>query len=106
MRYWLITFILKLVLHKTNVSKCPFHQLPQLHSLKDELTDEDLTTYRNYLQSLYDEMVEQFQNVIVLNIPNWYSNLFEVDAVNCEDDIQEELTELQDDNDGHNAISP
>ncbi|XP_014774807.1 uncharacterized protein LOC106872356 [Octopus bimaculoides] len=43
-------------------------------------------------------MVERFQDVIALNIPNWYSNPFEVDAVDCEDD-QEELIELQNDND-------
>ncbi|XP_014776827.1 SCAN domain-containing protein 3-like [Octopus bimaculoides] len=44
-------------------------------------------------------MVGQFQDVIVVNIPNWYSNPFEVDAVDCEDNIQEELIELQNDND-------
>ncbi|XP_029637467.1 uncharacterized protein LOC115212838 [Octopus sinensis] len=44
-------------------------------------------------------MVERFQDVIALNIPNWYSNPFEVDAVNCEDDLPEELIELQNDND-------
>ncbi|XP_052822280.1 uncharacterized protein LOC106874236 [Octopus bimaculoides] len=68
-------------------------------SLKDELVDEDLTTYRNYLQSLHDNTVERFQDVIALNIPNWYSNPFEVDAVDCEYDVQEELIELQNDND-------
>eukprot|EP00106_Octopus_bimaculoides_P018132 XP_014785574.1 PREDICTED: uncharacterized protein LOC106880222 [Octopus bimaculoides] len=80
--------ILKMVLYKTNISKCQF---PQLDFLKDELKDElDLTTYR---------MVEQFQDVIVLNIPNWYSNPFGVDAVDCEDDVHQELIELQNDND-------
>ncbi|CAI9725975.1 Hypothetical predicted protein [Octopus vulgaris] len=43
-------------------------------------------------------MVGQFEDVIAVNIPNWYSNPFEVDAV-CEDDVQEELIELQNDND-------
>ncbi|CAI9719909.1 Hypothetical predicted protein [Octopus vulgaris] len=96
---FITTFITKLVLYKTNISKHQFRQFPQLDSLKDELVDEDLTTYRNYLQSLHDNMVEQFQDVIVLNIPNWYSNPFEVDAVDCENDVQEELIELQNDND-------
>ncbi|CAI9728353.1 Hypothetical predicted protein [Octopus vulgaris] len=36
----------------------------------DELVDEDLTTYRNYLQSLHDNMLERFQDVNALNIPN------------------------------------
>ncbi|CAI9726368.1 Hypothetical predicted protein [Octopus vulgaris] len=44
-------------------------------------------------------MVERFQDVIALNIPNWYSNPSEVDAVDCEDNIQEELIELKNDND-------
>ncbi|CAI9717402.1 Hypothetical predicted protein [Octopus vulgaris] len=66
---------------------------------KDELVDGDLTTSCNYLQSLHDGMVEQFQGVIALNIPKWYSNPFEVDAVDCEDDVQAELIELQNDND-------
>eukprot|EP00106_Octopus_bimaculoides_P007284 XP_014774726.1 PREDICTED: uncharacterized protein LOC106872303 [Octopus bimaculoides] len=44
-------------------------------------------------------MVEQFQDVIVLNIPDWYSNPFEVDAVDCKDDVLDELIELQIDND-------
>ncbi|XP_036365099.1 uncharacterized protein LOC118766052 [Octopus sinensis] len=89
-------FISKLVLYTTNISK---HQFPQLDSLKDELIDEDLTTYRNYLQSLNDDMVERFQDVIALNIPNWYSNPFELVAVDCEDDVHEELIELRNDND-------
>ncbi|CAI9734544.1 Hypothetical predicted protein [Octopus vulgaris] len=71
----------------------------ELDSLKDELVDEDLTTYRNYLQALHDNMVGRFQDVIAVNIPNWYSNPFEVDAVDCEGDVQEELIELQNDND-------
>ncbi|CAI9734629.1 Hypothetical predicted protein [Octopus vulgaris] len=41
----------------SNISK---RQFPQLDSLKDELVDEDLTTYRSYLQSLHDNMVERF----------------------------------------------
>eukprot|EP00106_Octopus_bimaculoides_P017451 XP_014784893.1 PREDICTED: uncharacterized protein LOC106879725 [Octopus bimaculoides] len=44
-------------------------------------------------------MVEQFQDVIMLNIPNWYRNLFEIDAIDCKDNIQEELIKLQNDND-------
>ncbi|XP_029650763.1 uncharacterized protein LOC115224096 [Octopus sinensis] len=42
--------------------------------------------------------MERFQDVITLNIPNWYSKPFEVQAVDCEDDVQEELIELQNDN--------
>ncbi|CAI9725051.1 Hypothetical predicted protein [Octopus vulgaris] len=81
----------------------PCEEIPLTEKLsldsKGELVDEDLTTYRNYLLSLHDNMVERFQDVIALNIPNWYSNPFEVDAVNCEDDLPEELIELQNDND-------
>ncbi|CAI9719663.1 Hypothetical predicted protein [Octopus vulgaris] len=44
-------------------------------------------------------MVEQFQDVIALNIPNWYNNSFAVDAVDCEDGVLQELIELQNDND-------
>ncbi|CAI9722230.1 Hypothetical predicted protein [Octopus vulgaris] len=55
---FITTFISKLLLYKTNVSKCQFHQFPQLDSLKDELIDENLTTYHNYLESLHDNMVE------------------------------------------------
>ncbi|CAI9714728.1 Hypothetical predicted protein [Octopus vulgaris] len=83
----------------TNISKRHFHQIPQLDSLKDKLVDEELTTYHKYLQSLHDNMVKRFQDVIALNIPNWYSNPFEVDAVDCKDDVQEELIEFQNDND-------
>ncbi|XP_014777393.1 SCAN domain-containing protein 3-like [Octopus bimaculoides] len=88
----------KLVLYMTNISKRQFHQFPQLDSLKDELVDEDLSTYRKYLQSLHDNVVNRFQDVIALNIPNWYSKPFEVNAVDCEDDVQEELIALQNDN--------
>ncbi|XP_029648494.1 SCAN domain-containing protein 3-like [Octopus sinensis] len=84
---------------ETNTSKRQFYQFPEPDSLKDELMDEDLTTYRNYLQSLHDNMVERFQDVIAQNIPNWYRNPFEVDTVDCVDDVQEELIELQNDND-------
>ncbi|CAI9717103.1 Hypothetical predicted protein [Octopus vulgaris] len=96
---FITTFISKLVLYKTNISKRQYHQFQQFDSLKDELLDEDLTTYRNYLQSLHDNMVERFQEVTALNIPNWYSDPFEVDAVDCEDDVQEKLVKLQNDND-------
>ncbi|XP_014785211.1 SCAN domain-containing protein 3-like [Octopus bimaculoides] len=48
-----------------------------------QLIDEDLTTYRNYLQSLHNNMVERFQDVIALNIPNSYSNPSKVDAVDA-----------------------
>ncbi|CAI9719803.1 Hypothetical predicted protein [Octopus vulgaris] len=81
---------------KDYISKRQFHQFPLLDSLKFELIDEDLTTYRNYL---HDNVVERFQDVITLNSPKWYSNPFEVDAVDCEDDVREELIELQNDND-------
>ncbi|XP_029639576.1 uncharacterized protein LOC115214517 [Octopus sinensis] len=88
-----------MVLFKTNIPERQFHQFSQLDSLKDELIDEDLTTYRSYLQSLHDNMVERFHDVIALNIPIWYNNPFEVEADHCEDDVQEELIELQNEND-------
>ncbi|XP_014774388.1 uncharacterized protein LOC106872056 [Octopus bimaculoides] len=44
-------------------------------------------------------MVEQFQDVVAQNIPNWYSNPLEVNAANSEDDVLYELIELQNDND-------
>ncbi|XP_014777964.1 uncharacterized protein LOC106874676 [Octopus bimaculoides] len=44
-------------------------------------------------------MAGRFQDVIALNIPNCYSNLFQVDAVDCENNAQEELIELENDND-------
>ncbi|XP_029632961.1 SCAN domain-containing protein 3-like [Octopus sinensis] len=40
-----------------------------------------------------------FKMFIALNIPKWYSNTFEVDVVDCEDDVHEELIELQNGND-------
>ncbi|CAI9726377.1 Hypothetical predicted protein [Octopus vulgaris] len=83
----------------TNIPERQFHQFSQLDSLKDELIDEDLTTYRSYLQSLHDNMVERFHDVIALNIPIWYNNPFEVEADHCEDDVQGELIELQNEND-------
>ncbi|CAI9727463.1 Hypothetical predicted protein [Octopus vulgaris] len=77
------------------------HEYPNniMKILLSELIDEDLTTYRIHLQSLHDNMQERFQDVIALNIPNWYSNPIEVDVVDCEDDVQMELMELQNDND-------
>ncbi|CAI9715307.1 Hypothetical predicted protein [Octopus vulgaris] len=43
-------------------------------------------------------MMKRYQDVIALNIPNWNSKPFEIDAVDCEDDVQEELIALQNDN--------
>ncbi|XP_014767627.1 zinc finger MYM-type protein 6-like [Octopus bimaculoides] len=95
---FITTFISKLVLYKINISKRQLHQFPQLDPLKDELVDEDIVTYRDNLQPLHDDMTERFQDVITLNIPNWYKKTFEVQAVYCEDDVQKELIELQNDN--------
>ncbi|CAI9722601.1 Hypothetical predicted protein [Octopus vulgaris] len=55
---FITSFILKLMLYKTNLSKRQFHQFPQLDSLKDVLVDEDLATYRSYLQSLHNNTGE------------------------------------------------
>ncbi|XP_036367996.1 uncharacterized protein LOC115223102 [Octopus sinensis] len=89
---FITVFISKSVLYKINISKRRLHQFPQLDSLKDELVDEDIVTYRDYPQSLHDGMMERFQDVITLNIPNWLSKPFEVQAVHCE-----ELIELRND---------
>ncbi|CAI9717266.1 Hypothetical predicted protein [Octopus vulgaris] len=56
---FITTFISKLVLYKTSISKRQFHQFPQLDSLKDELVHEDLTTYRSYLQSLHGKRLRK-----------------------------------------------
>ncbi len=92
-------FISKLSLYKMNISKRQLHQFQHLNTLKNELVDEDIITYRDYLQSLHEDMVQRFQDIIALIVPIWYSNPFEVQAVECDHDIQEEVIQLQNDND-------
>lgn len=77
-----------------NISRCQFHQFQWLNSLKDELVEENTITYCDYLQSLYDDMVQRFQDIIILPIPVGYHNLFEVQVIDCKDDVQEELFDL------------
>ncbi len=44
-------------------------------------------------------MVERFQDIITLPVPVWYNNPFDVQVIDCENDVQEELIDLQNDND-------
>lgn len=52
-----------------NSSRCHLQQFQQLNSLTDELVDEDVIKYYDYLQSFYDDMEELFQDIVALTIP-------------------------------------
>lgn len=63
------------------------------------MVDEDAITYCYFFQSLQDDIVQRFQDIISLAVPVWYKISFEVQVIECEDNMQEESTDLQDDND-------
>ncbi|XP_026579775.1 LOW QUALITY PROTEIN: zinc finger MYM-type protein 6-like [Pseudonaja textilis] len=91
------TFILKLALFKRNIGRCELYQFPSLSELekKGGIQDDDLHVFCDHLDMLHKDMSEQYQDLILMEIPDWVINQF-LDTK--EDGVgEEQLIELKND---------
>lgn len=92
------TFMSKLLLFQRNImGRRDLYQFPSLSELnnKGEIQDDDLRMYCDHLDMLHKDMSERYQDLLLLEIPDWVINPFS----NTEQPgvMEEELIELQND---------
>lgn len=91
------TFISKLTLFKRNIGRRELYQFPSLSELEEKggIQDDDLQVFCDHLDMLHKDMSERYQDLLLMEIPDWVINPFsdpEVDGV-----VEEQLIELQND---------
>ncbi|KAK9396033.1 hypothetical protein NXF25_019394 [Crotalus adamanteus] len=84
-------FIDKLELFRYNLLKRQFHQFPELSSIKDDVTPEDIDRFSNHLNELKLDMEKRFE-ILKLKVYDWMKNPF---TANIEDTTYQELLEIR-----------
>ena len=59
------------------------------------MNDEDLLLYSEYLENMQEDMQTRFSDLLMMDIPAWVTNLFEVNVADVGASLQEALIELQ-----------
>ncbi|XP_018015681.1 protein ZBED8 [Hyalella azteca] len=72
------TFLTKLQLFKRNIASHALYQFPSLSELDKEkgIADDDLQVYCTHLDELHRDMSERFEDILLLEIPDWVINPF------------------------------
>lgn len=72
------TFLAKLQLFKRNIARHALYQFPSLSELDKEkgIPDDDLQVYCTHLDELHRDMSERFEDILLLEIPDWVINPF------------------------------
>nr|XP_049579058.1 protein FAM200A-like [Syngnathus scovelli] len=93
------TFLAKLQLFKRNIARHALYQFPSLSELDKEkgIPDDDLQVYCTHLDELHRDMSERFEDILLLEIPDWVISPF----LNVEGEetgvAEEELISIQND---------
>ncbi|XP_028656972.2 protein ZBED8-like [Erpetoichthys calabaricus] len=90
-----LLFIDKLELLRHNLLKREFHQFPQLSSIKDDATPEDIDRFSSHLNELKLDMEKQFEDILKLKVYDWMKNLFTANIEEADTTCQEELLEIR-----------
>jgi hypothetical protein len=72
------TFIAKLNLFKRNIGRPEMSQFPSLFQLEEQswIKDDDILIYCDHLDVLHKDMLEQFEDLLNMEIPDWVINPF------------------------------
>ncbi|XP_045104398.1 zinc finger BED domain-containing protein 5-like [Portunus trituberculatus] len=72
------TFLAKLQLFKRNIARHALYQFPSLSELDKEkgISDDDLQVYCTHLDELHRDMSKRFEDILLLEIPDWVINPF------------------------------
>ncbi|XP_068225710.1 general transcription factor II-I repeat domain-containing protein 2-like, partial [Palaemon carinicauda] len=93
----IVAFLRKLQLYKNNFRRRAFEQFPCLASVSNDLQDDDLALYVEYMENMHKDMQNRFSDLLVMVIPTWVSIPFEVNVADIDISLQEPLIELQSD---------
>ncbi|XP_068220211.1 uncharacterized protein [Palaemon carinicauda] len=72
-------------------------EFPCLASVSNDLQDEDLALYGEYMENMHKNMQIRFSDLLMMVIPTWVSIPFEVNVADIDISLQEPLIELQSD---------
>uniref|UniRef100_A0A5S6Q6M0 SCAN domain-containing protein 3 n=1 Tax=Trichuris muris TaxID=70415 RepID=A0A5S6Q6M0_TRIMR len=89
-------FVSKPLFYKYNLSREELYNFPNLCEVrnKGQISEEDIEVYWRHLESLHQDFIEWFQDILSLEVPDWITNPFS-GVENAEVQLQEELLELQ-----------
>uniref|UniRef100_A0ABM5G983 Zinc finger MYM-type protein 6-like n=1 Tax=Pogona vitticeps TaxID=103695 RepID=A0ABM5G983_9SAUR len=90
------SFISKLDLLASNMSRQELHQFPSLAN-EHQLQAEDLDIFCCHLKQLKEDMETRFNDLINLKVPTWVVNPFTTDFAHLHPKLQEPLTDLKHD---------
>lgn len=88
-------FIDKLELLRYNLLKREFHQFPELSSIKDDVTPEDIDRFSSHLNELKLDMEKRFEDILKLKVYDWMKNPFTANIEEADTTCQEELLEIR-----------
>ena len=87
----LTLFIKKLDIFRHNLLQGEFHQFPELLTVKNHVTPEDIERFGNHLSELKLDMEKRFCDIFNLKVYDWMINPFTANAANVDVTFQEEL---------------
>ncbi|KFD54691.1 hypothetical protein M513_04391 [Trichuris suis] len=89
-------FVSKLLYFKNSLARGEFYNFPNLCELrrKGRINEQNVEVYWRHLELLHQDFIEQFEDILSLEVPDWITDPFSGDE-NAELQLQEELLELQ-----------
>lgn len=88
-------FIDKLELLRYNLLKREFYHFPELSSIKDYVTPEDIDRFSSHLNELKLDMEKRFEDILELKVYEWMKNPFTANIEEADTTCQEELLEIR-----------
>ncbi|GFQ90633.1 hypothetical protein TNCT_294321 [Trichonephila clavata] len=85
--------------------KKEFHQFPNLFSIKEDITPEEIERFSDHIKQLALDMKVRFNDILNLKISNWILNPFTVDVNEVDIVFQEEILELKYDEESKNSFN-
>ncbi|GFQ71808.1 SCAN domain-containing protein 3 [Trichonephila clavata] len=98
-------FIEKLHIFRRNLLKKEFHQFPNLFSIKEDITPEEIERFSDHIKQLALDMKVRFNDILNFKISNWMFNPFTVDVNEVDIVFQEEILELKYDEESKNSFN-
>ncbi|GFR13839.1 SCAN domain-containing protein 3 [Trichonephila clavata] len=98
-------FIEKLHIFCRNLLKKEFHQFPNLFSIKEDITPEEIERFSDHIKQLALDIKVRFNDILNLKISNWMLNPFTVDVNEVDIVFQEEILELKYDEESKNSFN-
>lgn len=98
-------FIEKLEILHRNLLKGEFYQFPELLSIKDDITQEEIERFSCHITELKIDMKIRFKDIIDLVIYEWMINPFNANLEEVDVVYQEELLELKYDEESKNIFN-